>query len=279
MLNTHLHNLTEVEGYTPEQIWRACRRVDPTLTRLTETLKPAFSKEDMRERYEDALTSLKRPLSYWKTMIYIDEFSVELRPRPRRFIGRKGSEQLRTDKRCKHHPKQIKTLHVLLAVCYATGLVCLLPLAHCAGYTAPRTYYVSPAAAPTHLQHLDAVQQPIGLGVDDAALGGGAAGQLGCVLQLVLPKTAVKVVQAHQAAPLPPRLSVFLAVSGQLLARRGFVVCLGEVLLAVHLHLHPAPLLPAAAVAATAAADGNHHAEVEGAKSPPQHLGFGDDGL
>lgn len=131
------------KGLTPAHLYQAARRVDPAFKLGLEVLKPAFSRGDKRQRTEYSAAALQQPDSWRKSIVYMDEGSVQLQPKPRHFLGHRGEEQLRTDSRCKRDPRQIQSLHFLLAVCWATGLLQLLPLSHSAGYEAPRIYYVS----------------------------------------------------------------------------------------------------------------------------------------
>lgn len=173
----------------------------------------------MQERVEFCYKMLSEPPEWLHGIVFLDESSVALSPKPQRVICRRGKEALVTDPRTRKDKRQIQYLHYMLSVCWATCLVKLDILSFTKGYVDPVQYYVSgccppPAAArqpppswsACSLAHLHArflhflsiagsVQYELHLGL--------LGGQVDCLVQERRPELAVLEVQAQQA---PTRL-------------------------------------------------------------------------
>lgn len=146
-----------------EYLWRACKRSDPALQFKKESVKPAFTDEEMQERVDFCYKMLNEPPEWLHGIVYMDESSVPLSPRPVLVIGRKGQEALAVDARIRKDKRQIEYIHYMLSVCWATGLVKLDILSFTKGYDDPVQYKASvplhpaahpclPVCCPAHLE-------------------------------------------------------------------------------------------------------------------------------
>jgi hypothetical protein len=147
---THLKELLAAKadrGVTMEYIFTRAQLADPTLVIKKAVLRPEFTTQEQEQRCEFALKMLNEPPEWLKGIVFMDESSVPVDPQPQTYIGERGKEYVKTDKRKRKHPLQIPRLHYELAVCYATGLLSLDILSFTSGYDDPVQYYVSGCAA------------------------------------------------------------------------------------------------------------------------------------
>lgn len=128
---------------TPDYLWRQAKQVDSRLTFKDTSVKPAFTKEEMEERYNFCMDMLSEPPEWLHGIIWEDESSVPCCPQPIRVMGRRGDEVLFTDARVRHDKRNIPWIHYMLSVCWATGLVKFDILSYTTKYDAPVQYYVS----------------------------------------------------------------------------------------------------------------------------------------
>lgn len=139
-----LQDIVKRARCTPQHLWRVAKVEDPKLRFVMESLKPAFTEAEMKERVEFCYKMLSEPPEWLHGIVFMDESSVPLSPRPIHVIGRKGEEALRLDPRTRKDKRQVEYIHYLLSVCWATGLVKLDILSYTDGYNDPVQYYVSP---------------------------------------------------------------------------------------------------------------------------------------
>ena len=86
-------------------------------------LKSELTPQQMLERLRWVEEWLDVPASWWRQVVFIDEFSVLEKPVPQTAIRHKGQEALRTDPRKKKMDRGYGSLALCLAVNAIVGLI------------------------------------------------------------------------------------------------------------------------------------------------------------
>lgn len=135
---------------TPAYLERRCREVWPDF-RIGHTLVDApYTLEERTKRLQWCYEHLNKPLSFWLSVVWVDEASMVLEPRPQTCITQRGMRVVERDDRMPHHRFGQPHLNFWLAVNGYTGL-CAFGFTHNTTGWEGKLYLVSaalPAAAP-----------------------------------------------------------------------------------------------------------------------------------